>query len=88
MNLEGFYEGSDGKLGPDEAWEEEWVGMPEFKQKAKEAYRMINVRFNTEEEVQDFAKLLGQNITPKTKAIWHPQLVRDVRINTFYTDES
>lgn len=50
----------------------EWVGMPEFKQEKKRPYAMINVRFDSEEDLQEFAKLIGQNLTSKTKSIWHP----------------
>ena len=40
---------------------EEWVGMPEFV-----------LRFETEEDLNDFAKLIGQKLTPKTKSLWFP----------------
>ena len=55
-----------------ENWESHWVGMPEFIQNKKEPYSKIIVRFDSEEDLQDFAKLIGQKLTNKTKSIWHP----------------
>lgn len=52
--------------------EDEWVGMPEFKQEKQEPFAKIIVRIETEEDLEDFAKLIGQPLTPKTKSIWHP----------------
>jgi hypothetical protein len=50
----------------------EWVGMPEFVQEEKKPYKELIVRFETEEHYKDFAKLLNQSLTLKTKSIWHP----------------
>jgi len=50
----------------------EWVGMPEFVQNKKEPYKTLIVRFETEKDYNDFAKLIEQKLTPKTKSIWHP----------------
>ena len=54
------------------AWEDHWQDMPEFVQEKKEPFACINVRFDTEEDLQEFAKIIGQKLTPKTKSIWHP----------------
>lgn len=50
----------------------EWDGMPEFIQEKQEPFSKIIVRFETEEDLKDFAKLIGQKLTSKTKSIWHP----------------
>ena len=50
----------------------EWVGMPEFIQEKKEPYKTLTIRFETEKDYQEFAELIGQKLTPKTKSIWHP----------------
>ena len=50
----------------------DWVGMPEFVQEKKEPYKTLIVRFETEQDYNDFAKLIEQKLTPKTKSIWHP----------------
>lgn len=50
----------------------DWAGMPEFVQDKKEPYKTLIVRFETEQDYNDFAKLIEQKLTPKTKSIWHP----------------
>lgn len=67
-------------------WENEWKDMPEFVQEKKEPYSKIIVRFDTEEDLQEFANLIGQRLTNKTKSIWHPfkphkSLVKKVWVN-------
>ena len=53
-------------------WRKEWQGMPEFFQEDLMPQRVINLRFRCEEDVQEFAKLIQQTITPKQKALWVP----------------
>ena len=53
-------------------WRKEWQGMPEFFQEDLMPYRVLNLRFRSEEDVQEFAKLVEQVITPKQKALWFP----------------
>ena len=64
----------------------EWEGMPEFVQEPQKPFAKIIVRFDTEQDLQDFAKLIGQKLTPKTKSIWHPQLIRGKNAGLRYTD--
>lgn len=49
-----------------------WGGMPEFKQEKQPCYSELIIRFETEKDLNDFAKLIGQKLTKKTKSIWHP----------------
>jgi hypothetical protein len=56
----------------DEKWKKEWVGMPEFVQGKKDPYSQIVLRFENESDLQEFAKLIGQKLTKKTKSIWFP----------------
>ena len=49
-----------------------WTGMPEFIQEKKEPYAKIIFRFEGEEDLQEFAKMIGQKLTKKTKSSWHP----------------
>ena len=58
------YEGFD--------WRKEWQGMPEFFQEDLTPFRVLNLRFRSEEDVQEFAKLVEQVITPRQKALWFP----------------
>ena len=53
-------------------WQREWQNMPEFVQDKKEVYATLVVRFRCQEDLEDFAKKLGQSVNQKTKSIWHP----------------
>ena len=68
--------------------QEEWVGMPEFKMEQKRPFSKITVRFETEEDLQEFAKLIGQKLTPKTKSIWHPHKPHRSGLVRRWVDES
>lgn len=57
--------------------DDEWDGMPEFINEKKEEYRKVLIRFENEEAVQDFSKKINQQITPKTKSLWHPKKEKD-----------
>ena len=70
------------------AWKKEWVGMPEFVQEQQKPYSQIICRFENEEDLQEFAQLIGQKLTNKTKSIWHPQLVRGKHSKKRYVNES
>lgn len=67
-------------------WREEWKGMPEFVQEKQEPYAKIIFRFNSEEELQEFAELIGQKLTKKTKSAWYPELVRGLNSSKRYID--
>ena len=54
----------------------EWEGMPEFENEPK-AVRSLYVHFETEEDVQAFIELIGQEITDKTKSLWFPEKQRE-----------
>lgn len=65
----------------------EWKNMPEFVSEKVEAYSKIIVRFDNEEDLQEFAKIIGQKLTNKTKSIWHPQLDRGSNAGLRYVDK-
>lgn len=69
-------------------WKKEWKDMPEFVQEKQKPYAQITVRFNNEEDLQEFAKMINQKLTNKTKSIWHPQLIRGINSSKRYSDES
>ena len=77
----------DGEIEPEATPETEWVGMPEFVQEKKEAYATIKIRFDNEEDLQEFSKMIGQPLTNRTKSIWHPPLVRGLTANLRWDDE-
>ena len=49
-----------------------WQDMPEFEQEKQEPHAKIVFRFESEEDLQEFAKLIGQKLTNKTKSAWSP----------------
>lgn len=56
------------------AWEKEWVGMPEFIQEDLTSQRKIVVHFRNEDDVQEFANIIGQKITLKQPSLWYPEM--------------
>jgi hypothetical protein len=68
--------------------EDEWSGMPEFVQGDKLAKRTILVHFYNEDDVQEFASLIEQNITDKTKYVYYPRVEKNDLISIRYQDES
>lgn len=73
---------------PEDERDTEWRGMPEFNQPDNGALRQIIVSFDTEEGIQEFARLVGQNITKKTKSIWFPQREKNDVVDLFWIDNS
>jgi len=53
--------------------DQEWVDMPEFNQQNELGCLMIKVRFKTEHDRDEFARLVNQTITDKTRYIWYPK---------------
>ena len=66
----------------------EWDGMPEFVQPKQEPYAQMTIRFACEKDLQEFAEMIGQKLTRKTKSIWHPELVRGKNSLKRWVDES
>jgi hypothetical protein len=54
-----------------EDWKDHWKGMPAFEQE-NTVHQKIVVKFRNEEDREEFAKAIGQKLTPKTRAIWYP----------------
>jgi hypothetical protein len=55
-------------------WHEHWVDMPEFTQENNPPFRTVHMKFRNEADYKEFAKRIGQELTNKSKAIWHPKL--------------
>lgn len=66
---------------------DDWESMPEFVNEANDAYRKIIISFENERDVLDFAKLIGQHITDKTKSLWVPAKVKDNNLWTWIDEE-
>lgn len=52
--------------------QKEWGGMPEFHSEDQTSYRSIIVHFETQEDVDAFAELIGHEISDKKKFMWYP----------------
>tara|TARA_Y100001973_G_C5185032_1_gene327263 strand:- start:1629 stop:1886 length:258 start_codon:yes stop_codon:yes gene_type:complete len=53
-------------------WDEHWQDMPAFEQGKKEPFACINIRFETQADLEVFSTLIDQQLTYKTKSIWFP----------------
>jgi hypothetical protein len=68
-------------------WKKHWKGMPEFIQEDNAPYMKIYVSFRTEDDYKEFAKLVDQNLSKKTKSIWYPKLDRDANFLKRWIEE-
>lgn len=66
----------------------EWRGMPEFNQEDKTAFKSIHVHFKNQDNVDNFAELVGQKIGEYTRAIWYPEIEIERYADKRYTSES
>lgn len=71
----------------DEAWKKYWGGMPEFVSDSLLPRKLI-VSFRTEEDFQEFGKLIGLNVTPKTKSTWYPVVEKENNIEKYWIDKN
>ena len=53
---------------------QEWKGMPEFNQEDKTAYQSVVIHFKDQDALDNFAELIEQLITPKTRFMWFPKI--------------
>lgn len=54
-------------------WVQQWVGMPDFKMENLQPWQSLIVHFARPEDREDFAKLMEQTITHRTRSLWHPK---------------
>ena len=71
-----------------EWWEDDWEGMPEFDQNNMAPFHTINVHFANRKDMEDFEKLVMQNINKTTKWMWYPKKEKVCRFGRMYIDES
>lgn len=69
MNLREMLNADSEEADMDELWQ----GMPDYEQEDQLAFRTILMHFTKQEDVNDFAALVGQAITDKTKYLYHPK---------------
>jgi hypothetical protein len=73
-------------FGEQEAWREEWQGMPEFEQKNLLPEYSVRVNFASYEDLQRFAFMVSQTISIKTQSIWFPKQERETLANKKYVE--
>lgn len=68
-----------------------WYDMPEFIQPENKPYDEIYVTFETEEDMIEFANLIGQPESgvpsKRMKGIWYPKLVRGAQKDWRFVSE-
>jgi len=57
---------------PPKKWEKDWKGMPGFVMYDLSPWKTLKVHFATFEDVEQFAKHIGQRVTYRTPSIWYP----------------
>tara|TARA_B100000315_G_scaffold112754_1_gene103385 strand:+ start:203 stop:496 length:294 start_codon:yes stop_codon:yes gene_type:complete len=70
------------------SWEKEWQDMPEFVMEDTTSFRTLKIHFRNFDDVDRFAKLIGQHISPKVKSLWFPEMLKRRYANKRYVDES
>lgn len=75
--LEPFIDQEEVKEIDEKMWKKHWVGMPEFVQENNPPHRRLIISFRNEEDYKEFAQLIDQNLSEKTKSIWFPKLDRE-----------
>ena len=60
--------------------------MPEYAQEDLRAVQSIHIHFKTQKDVEDFAALIGQKITDKTRSVWIPQIEIERYADKTYTN--
>ena len=71
----------------EEAWKQEWHGMPEFRQEDLTPWKSVIVHFSSPGDMAAFAELIGQKLTPNTRSVWHPAAEIGHYANKRYIDE-
>ena len=62
----------EGKEFVDKSQHNLWTGMPLYHQEKEKEFAKITFRFDTEEDLKSFAKLIGQRLTSSTKYAYIP----------------
>lgn len=63
-----------------------YKGMPEYKNQNLLPVKSLIINFATEEDYEEFEKLVGQKLTMKTKSIWYPEQEPKIFSNMSYED--
>lgn len=61
-------------------WKEHWQGMPEYFSEKLMPAKKLQINFDTEDDFVEFGKMIGIDLTPKTKSIRWPLREKDINI--------
>lgn len=67
---------------------DEWQGMPEFDQDDLSATYEIKVKFEDINALQEFAAIIGQDLTENTRSIWYPERAMRPHTGMHYVSKS
>lgn len=76
VTLDEFIE-VEGQKEDEDDWKKYWVGMPEYNDGKEKKFKSLTVHFLTEDDFNEFVKLMNQTITDKTKFIYYPAREKD-----------
>lgn len=71
-----------------EKWREHWKNMPEYKQEDLTPFQSVIVHFESREDMDRFAKLIGQKLTYKTKSVWYPEAEIGHMMDKLFVDDT
>jgi len=84
--LERFGLQSNREFSSEEEWE--WAGMPKYiSDKHRNGIKVIMVHFETQNDVDKFAEIIGQEITDRTRSIWYPAKPKENILKYLYVNE-
>lgn len=64
-----------------------WQNMPEYTHEDLSAWKKVIVNFTCREDMENFAKLVGQTVTYQTRSIWYPKAEIGRLITKRYIDD-
>lgn len=62
-------------------YKKSWEGMPEFSNSGLKPVKVLTVNFESKEAMLKFSKLMGQEVTAKTRSIWFPKAEEETAID-------
>jgi hypothetical protein len=68
-------------------WWDIWRGMPEYLHQDVSPWKKILVSFRSPADFEEFARIIGQKIGPRTPSIWFPKLENLHEIDWRYADD-
>lgn len=85
MNKKGMKNTLFGDINSDR--EDEWDGMPEFKQNPVVPILTIKLSFVNQKDIDEFSKLINQKVRHNCENYWFPKLNLNSHTQEIYIDE-